>query len=311
MDTRPIFIGGLDRSGKTLMRLALSTHSHLAMSRRTYMWKRYYNRYGDLSQVSNFERCLKAMLSREAIRLLEPDPERIRREFAQGEPTYVRLFAMFHEHFAERLGRSRWGVQEGLIERYAPQILAAYPSAQIIHMIRDPRNRYEEILHSAPPRLRLGKVGAITSAWLYSANLAKRNQDLYPGRYKILFYEALIASPEETLREVCAFIQEDFVPQMLTLEGALRFGDEDSLGTGLASDWERGVVEFNLANKGALSRREVAFMQGHAQNVLRRFGYQLSSVRFSPADMLLYYLDLPFSLARMVAWRALEARQLA
>jgi hypothetical protein len=98
---------------------------------------------------------------------------------------------------------------------------------------------------------------------------------------------------------------------MLSLEGALRFGDEDGFGAGLASEWERGVVEFNLANKGALSPLEVAFMQAHAQNALRRFGYQLSSIGFSPVDTLHYYLDLPFNLARMAAWRVLEARQLA
>jgi hypothetical protein len=311
MDRGPIFIGGLDRSGKTLMRLALSTHPDLALSRRTYMWTRFYNQYGDLGQNGNFERCLKAMLNRKSIRFLSPDPERIRREFRQGEPTYARLFALFHMHFAQQLGRPRWGEQAGLIERYADPILAAYPSARIIHMIRDPRNRYEEILLSSPPRVRLGKVGATTSGWLYSANLAKRNLDLYAGKYKVVFYEALVSQPEETLREVCGFIQEDFVPQMLTLEGALRFGDADGVEAGLASDWENGIVEFNQAAQGAITRREVAFMQDRAQSAMRRFGYRLSAVRFSPAESVRYYFDLPFNLVRMAAWRAGEGPQAA
>jgi hypothetical protein len=308
MDNGPIFIAGLDRSGKTLMRLALSTHPRLAMSRRTYMWTRFYNRYGDLSHFANFERCLSALLSHKPIRLLEPDAERVRREFRWGEPTYARLFALFHTHFAERMGKARWGEQEGLVEQFADPILTAYPWAKIIHMIRDPRNRYEEILLSSPPRLRLGKVGAMTSGWLYSADLAKRNQDLYPGRYSVVAYEALVSRPEETLRKVCDFIGEEFVPQMLTLEGAMRFGDADGTGVTLASDWESGIVDFDLAAQPALSRPEVAFMQDRAQDTMRRFGYRPGSIRLSPTEALLYYFDLPFNLARMATWRALEAR---
>ena len=146
----PIFIGGLDNSGKTHLRLSLSAHPNIAMTRRSYMWTRAYNRYGDLSQKENFERCLKALLSRKDVRNLEPDTERIRREFWQGEPTYGRLFALIHEHYAERLGRSRWGEQEADIEHYADEILAAYPSARLIHMLRDPRNRYDEMIRTTP-----------------------------------------------------------------------------------------------------------------------------------------------------------------
>ena len=133
----PILLAGVAHSGKTLLRLALSSHPRLAFSRRTYMWTRFYNRYGDLREPRNFERCLAAMLAHKPTRALDPDPNRIRREFRQGEPTYARLFALFHEHYAERLGRSRWGDQLGFVERYADLIFAAYPDARMIHMVRD------------------------------------------------------------------------------------------------------------------------------------------------------------------------------
>src|SRR5690554_3292259 len=97
----PIFIGGLDNSGKTHLRLALSAHPDIAMTRRSYMWTRVYQRYGDLRERENFERCLQALMSRKDVRALQPDVDRIRREFWAGEPTYGRLFALIHEHYAE------------------------------------------------------------------------------------------------------------------------------------------------------------------------------------------------------------------
>ena len=52
----PIFIGGLSFSGKTTLRLMLSSHPVIVLSRRTYMWQRFYGRYGDLRRPENLER---------------------------------------------------------------------------------------------------------------------------------------------------------------------------------------------------------------------------------------------------------------
>jgi hypothetical protein len=106
MKQAPIFIGGLAHSGKTPLRLFLSRHPDVAMTRQTYMWNRFYNRYGELNDPQNFERCLGDMLKTKGIKALQPDVEQIRRVFGEGKATYGRLFALFHEHNAERLGKS-------------------------------------------------------------------------------------------------------------------------------------------------------------------------------------------------------------
>jgi len=298
----PIFIGGLDNSGKTHLRLALSSHPNIALTRRSYMWTRAYNRYGDLSQRDNFERCLTALLSRKDVQTLQPDPKRIRREFWQGEPTYGRLFALLHEHFAERLGKLRWGEQEAGIEQYADEIFTAYPSARIIHMLRDPRNRYEEMLRTMPPKVRLGRVGVNTADWLLSARLAKRNHMRYAKQYMVLSYESLVSRPEDTLHKVCAFIGEDYVPAMLTLDGAISFGVGKKAGS--SSELETGIVEFHLDGSQVLSAREVAFMQAYARKEMTERGYMSRRIRFSPYEALLYYgVDWPFSLMRVMIQR--------
>ena len=142
METSPIFIGGLDRSGKTTLRAYLHSHPRIAIPAvGSNMWTYFYNQYGDLKDAGNFERCLSDMLKYKHVVFLEPDPDRIQREFWQGPPTYAHLFSLFLVHFAERENKPRWGVQTGLIERYADQIFSAYPGVKIIHMLRDPRGR--------------------------------------------------------------------------------------------------------------------------------------------------------------------------
>jgi len=310
MDRGPIFVGGLDHSGKTLMRLSLSSHPNIAMTRRTYMWRRFYNRYGDLSRPANFERCLAAMLRYRHIRFLQPDPERLRREFRQGEPAYARLFALFQEHYTERLGKPRWGEQLGLVERYADLIFAAYPTAKMVHLIRDPRDRYTASLVSSRPRIRLGKVGEATAGWLYSARLAKRNRQCYPERYLILHCEALISRREETLRRVCAFLNEDFVPAMLTLEGAIRFGEAGDKKPNEKLDWDSVAAALSQRTRQLMSKREMAFMQAFAGRDMEAYGYELEPIRLSLGDRLWFYFgDWPANIARMVGWRTWDILQ--
>ena len=309
MNDNPIFIAGLDRSGKTLLRLALSAHPHLALTRRTYMWPRFYQRYGDLAQKRNFERCLSAMLQQKTIQKFEPDAERIRREFARGEPSYAHLFALFHRQFAEKLGKKRWGEQAGLIERFAPAILDAFPAARIIHLVRDPRNRCEEILNSTPPAIRPGKIGALTAGWLFSARLAHHYQSIYPQQYKALNYETLLSQPQETLEELCAFIAEDFAPEMLTLETSISFGKPDQDDRDLPSIWEQDAIHFDQAEQKSLKPTEVVFIQRQARQEMAWMGYQPHPIELPWINSLRMAIEWPVSLARMATWRLFEAHQ--
>ena len=74
----------------------------------------------------------------------------------------------------QRLGKLRWGDKSLGAERYADTILAAYPQAKMIHIIRDPRDRYaSQFNHRGVGK---GQLGAGTALWLWSVRLAERNQ---------------------------------------------------------------------------------------------------------------------------------------
>ena len=309
MNSGPIYIGGPDRCGKTTMQAFLTSHPRIAIPNvGSNMWTYFYGQYGDLSRRENFERCLEAMLHYKHIRFLEPNPERIRQEFWLGEPTYARLFELFLIHFAERSGKPRWGVQTGYIERYADHLFAAYPGVKVIHMIRDPRDRYEASLARWPNGK--GRVGGATARWLYSVELARRNQQRYSDRYKIVRYETLVSQPEETLREVCAFLGETFVPSMMTMDGAPnqrnRLLDGSSIGEGQAPV----STDFIGLFRERIPSGEIAFMQMHAKSEMLAHNYALEPLSFSIKDWLHFALaDWPLNLIRMSAWRTIEAVQ--
>ncbi len=297
----PIFIGGTSRSGKTWMRFMLSSHPNLAVSRRTNLWTRHEGRYGDLSQEANLDRCLDALLRSKHVRLLNPDPQRLHREFRQGSPTYARLFALLHEHYAQAMGKARWGDQSEGIEACAERVFAAYPSAKLIHMVRDPRDSYEAVrTRTAEGAAGRRGIGGATAAWRDSVRLAQRNARQYPERCLIVQYETLMLRPEETLRNVCTFIGEAFDPAMLAMDEVPRFQTTTAAGQSPLSTAYIGRY------RQALSPREIAFIQLYAGRELGEYGYQLDTLRLSLPDRLSFWLaDWPANWLRAVAWRRL------
>ena len=303
----PIFIGGPDRCGKTSLRHFLVSHPHIAIPAvGSNMWTYFYGQFGDLGSRANFERCLTAMLHYKHVRFLQPDADRIRREFWQGDASYARLFALFQIHHAEREGKPRWGDQTGLIERYADEVFAAYPGSKMLHMVRDPRDRYEASLALWPNGM--GRAGGAAARWLYSMRLAHRNLARYPDRYMIVRYESLVCQPEQTLREICVFLGEEYSPGMLTMDGAPTHRDKlrDS------ANGHPGASPLSPTFIGRfrqfVPRREIAFLQLHAGRLMRAHAYFHEPLNFSWRDWFLFSLvDWPLNLIRMYAWLGKEA----
>lgn len=295
MTQGPIFVGGPNRSGTSLMYAILASHPNISMSQRTDLWRYFHGQFGDLSERENFEECLEAMLRYRRLSRLEPDPDRIRREFLAGEPTYGRLFALFHEHQAERVGRPRWGDKSLHSELHADQIFAEFPDARFIHIVRDPRDRYA----SERKKFSSNEASA-TARWLASAWAAKRNAQRYPERYLVVRYETLASRPEETMRKVCAFIGEPYVPEMLKMRGA-----PEHLAQGGDSSFEHiepGEISTRSIGRfpNVLSAKEIAFIQMVVGRRMAEFEYELYPVELPAGERLsLYLVALPWGIVRM------------
>jgi hypothetical protein len=298
-DNGPIFLAGLDRSGIGLLGELLEAHPNIAITRRTNFWSFYYRRFGDLGRPENLDRCLEAMLRYKRISVLDPQPERVRSEFLDGDPTYARLFALLQEHNAQRLGKSRWGDKSLNSERYADVILDAYPSARIIHIVRDPRDRYaSQLAHRGVGR---GGVGAGTAMWLWSAHLGERNEQRCPDRYRVVRYESLVSDPVGVLSAILEFVGEKYVPGMVWVgdEATEEVARSDGLRSPRIIE-TKSVGRFRIV----LSSRDVAFLQAILRPAMERFGYTTVRVEMSGSDRAGFMVsDVPLNLVRMVAWR--------
>jgi hypothetical protein len=279
----------------------LSSHPRIVVTRRTDLWPRFFERYGDLADDGNLNSCIAAMLARKQIAALEIDAERLVHDLREGEATYGRLFALMHEQVAERNGKPRWGDQSAGIEAYADAVLAAYPGARFIHMMRDPRDRFAAELEREPRR-RPGDVGRSVAAWAWSAHHAERNRGRHPDDYLVVRYETLVATPEPTMRAVCRFLDEDFDPATLRIEQAERY----RVIREASRDGSPITTAFVGRYRDGLPPRDVAFIQRAADRQMNRHGYLPEEISMSAAQRAGSMAMHPVDVVAMRTWRGIE-----
>ena len=286
----PIFLAGTDRTGIGLLGEMLECHPEIAISRRTKFFSFYYERFGELRRTANLDRCISAMVSYRRIRDLDPDVDLLREQFLEGEPTYARLFDLLQRQRLERIGKSRWGDKSLNSERHAKRILDAYPHARIVHIVRDPRDRYaSQATHRGESR---GGIGAGTALWKWSIRLAERNSSIYADRYLVVRYEQLVNAPEETLTAICSFIGEEFHNDMLSAVDTEERADPVRLRTTSIGRFRKD-----------LSPAEIAFIQLWSGRQMRRWGYEVVPTPLSPGQRVLFWLkDVPVNTLGLLLW---------
>jgi hypothetical protein len=315
MEDHPIFIAGPDRSGTTLLYALLASHPNISMVRRMNYWRWFYGRYGDLKNPQNFERLLNRLENYKRIKKLNPDWERIRQEFWQGEPTYTRLFSILMRTNAEKIGKPRWGEKSLHTELFTDLVFSQYPQAKVIHMSRDPRDRYASV------RKRFGKdsprIVSATARLLKSMQAAFRNKKKYPQQYLLLRYEDLATKPEETLRKVCAYIGEEYTSEMLSMGGEQEF--RDSGGNSSFNKIEPGTISTKSIGRyrDVLTPYELQFIQQTCGKILKEFDYPFEKVKLTLSQNIKYYgwmlpmLSLRMTAYNIVSWIFLQRKNLA
>lgn len=297
MIDHPVFVAGLDRTGKTPMRISLEARADIAFSRRTELWTHHFGRYGDVALDRYARRAVNALIKDRHVASLLVDPRRLISDFLAGPRSYGQLFALVGRQHAERTGSSRWGDQTALVERYADTILECFPNAKFIHMVRDPRDRYAAASDSAG--VGYGGLGAACAAWNESSALAQSNAAAHGTSYLVVRYEDLAQEPAATISRALEHI-----------------GATSSLGQPpLPSQALSAGVG---VHRDAIPPRSIALIEAAAHDGMRAFGYRPTTADLGPTDRIrLALIDRPWARATGTAsrlatvWRRAQRRTVA
>jgi hypothetical protein len=185
-----------------------------------------------------------------------------------------------YETEAQAHGKSRVFIKENQTFRFAPFLLASFPNARFIYLVRDPRDM---VLSWKTSPSHPGCVYKGTQIWKDDQG---KSLDLYgflqdAERIMLLRYEDLVSQTTGELHRVCDFLQVSYSPSMLefhqnalTVENSQRIRGWYNL--------RRPVLTHNFAKyRTGLDELEIRYIEASCQPEMEFFGYQPD---FAPAD---------------------------
>jgi hypothetical protein len=212
---RPVFVVGCPRSGTTMLQLMLHAHPRIAVPPETrFLLAAYRRRYqiGDLAAPENRRALATWIAGTPQFGDLGLRREQVIPAIVAAPGTLGSALGTVFKMYAERFGKPRWGDKRPSYLRNLPILLRLFPDAQIIDIVRDGRDCVAS-LKETPWRPR--DFGDLIDCWARSADASARAARRYPASvYHRVRYEDLVADPVAHLRQICAFLGEDYDPAM-------------------------------------------------------------------------------------------------
>lgn len=193
----PIFIGGLFKSGTTLLRAMLGQHSNLASGLET----QWFNIKWDGVKQEEFHDHISRLS-----KFYEIDEALAKAMVAESDDIY-QFINLFLGQFAKSEGKRRWVEKTPGNVIHLEKIFRAWPDARVIHVIRDPR----DVFASLKQAKKWDTVEEFVKLWcLYLGSVEKWKKGKNSNREKYLEirYEDLVRESRKSMELVIEFIEE-------------------------------------------------------------------------------------------------------
>ncbi len=204
-----IVIGGAQRSGTSLLRSIVGSHSKVAMFPYDLrLWTYFGARHsGQNLSLEQAESLLRGILSDKKALMADvlPTVDEVQALLSQSEIeglTANQVFDCFLEAYASRRGKPWWGLKTPWNEFYAGEILENLADVVFLQIMRNPLDSAASAKHVEGGSWFYDPFSHI-DRWRRSAQASRKNVELYPGRYHVVRYEDLAADPAGTARNLC------------------------------------------------------------------------------------------------------------
>ena len=275
MKEAPVFIIGVGRSGTTLLRQMINSHSQIAVPYESHFITKYMDiieNYGDIQQDENLMKLLKDICNEPILENWDYSctPEELMKALTQRD--VAGIIDTFYSLYAQHHGKTRWGDKSDYLDRMF-QIRELYPNAKFIHIIRDGRDVANSVM-----KMTWGPNNIIQAADWWSSYVRlcySMGRMLSSTDYMEVRYEDLVSSSESELRRICEFIELDFEETMLEFyKTSKKFIPQSLLNQHYNADLPPSSAR-TFAWKKEMSLIDSVIFQDTAGDVLKEFNYDL------------------------------------
>ena len=256
--SKPIFLNGVHRSGTSLCRRIINSHSQIACPPETYFLEHFASMIRDKNTFAGLE------------------------GIGYDYPTALKEIrnwsSRYHEAYRLSQGKLRWADKTPHYINILPEIEQLFgDDAQYIMIFRNPLDVIYSIFKRGWNFSSYDSEPLKNTAFYVTESLEKQLNfaQQHPNRCFDLFYENLIKKPEETLKNMFQFLGETWEPDVLNY---LKF--EHCLVT------EEPIVRVttgltpNFDNWQAFSSEQLSSILPIVEDVMKELGYSLDNSKF-------------------------------
>jgi hypothetical protein len=323
------FITGNSRSGTTMMMRIMNNHTNVHSINEPHFFEKLWSPDDagkPISSTEAFDLYAKLFTSKRA-GFFEPVDKHIdgyRTEINvildgnENDLTRLDVYAHFIQYEAGLNGKEIPCEKTPQNVFYLKEILEIFPNARVINMIRDPRG----VMLSQKRKWRRRSLGAdfltrkemlrlrinyhpITISKLWSSAIHAVQDYEGDSRVLNLKFEDLLQDGEQTVTDLCAFLDIDYQAEMMLVPHAGSSTEADNKTTlGIKKTRANGWLE-----KG-LNPAEIAICQGICKRYMAKYGYDLIEVPAQPVLKLGYFVAFPFKLGLALLWNLNRMRSI-
>lgn len=294
-----IVIGGQQRSGTSLVRAIVGSHSKISIFQWDLpLWLKFSEIYSgrDLNHQQK-KRLIFDVLNHKKVQLIDYNIhiDEFNSLLESDEDFSSHFFDAFYQCFLnvylEKANKKIIGIKTPENEFHTEDIFTKFPKTKFIHVLRNPLD-VAVSLKEAKNKWWGGKINynSHIRLWNKSAETALKNLKQYPDNYLVIKYEDVIENPTDLAKRICSFLNVDFEEKMLEM------GDQPGW-TGSNSSFKKKKGESNFKST-SINRYEEQlpkktqdlyfhFLNEH----LKYFGYPHKEVSLSSNNLMEYQIN--------------------
>ncbi len=297
-NTNPFFVVGSGRSGSTLLRLILASHSGIFISPETWFIIPLIEEIPLTSTLTatEVEKSIQIITShyRWADMGIE---EKELCSWAKNlrEPQLRDILNLIYDYHLKIENKRRWGDKTPPYIRILPELALLYPEALFIHIVRDGHDVTKSMHNQCWHGKWLFRNAIEWKESIAHYNLCKKTK--LADRILMIKYEDLVLATETTVKKICRFLGENFEPSMLRWENQVHKMipqrelqiHQKLFRRPRKNDVSKWVMELSLI--------EILIIESYLNNELKSLGYnvKLKGMLWKPVFFLVRsYCDVLF-----------------
>ncbi len=202
-----VIIGGINRSGTSLMRQLIGSHSRIAIPPTEFeFFKKLDIETNKSMSDQEFKSALDRLLSLTKIKMWGLDEKEVRLSATGIEPNWRNLFILTLDGYRHKLNKDIIGEKTTYNELHLKTFDEWFnDNYKFIHLVRNPVNTFASNKYYNG---KIHKIDPVTWSlnWIQSVKIGMTRWVSKPSQHILVRFENLITRQEETLKNICNFL---------------------------------------------------------------------------------------------------------